>query len=284
MPSGSPAFEHARDAWREFDWRGRRIAWQRWGDGPPLVLLHGTPWSSALWMPIAEQLGRRFTVHVWDMPGYGRSSKAPEHAVDLVTQGEAFAALLDHWGLAEPHVIAHDIGGAVALRARLRHGVHFASLCLVDVVALTPWGSDFYRLVAANPHVFAQLPDPMHRAMLDAYIGGASAHPLDDRAREMLASPWWGEAGRGAFARQIAAADESHTRELEDELATIEEPVHIVWGAEDAWIPVERARQLHAMMPGSSLRVIEDAGHLIQLDAPDALAADLAAWTESVRA
>ncbi|WP_279387359.1 MULTISPECIES: alpha/beta fold hydrolase [unclassified Curtobacterium] len=86
------------------------------------MFLHGTPWSSWLWRPIALAMAGRFTVYLWDMPGYGASSKDPSHAVDLGTQGELFAALLEHWGLDRPHVVAHDFGGAVALRARLLHG------------------------------------------------------------------------------------------------------------------------------------------------------------------
>ena len=61
-----------------FDWRGRTVAWDRLGDGPPLVLLHGTPWSSELWRSIAHALSRTHTVYLWDMPGYGQSSMHPD--------------------------------------------------------------------------------------------------------------------------------------------------------------------------------------------------------------
>src|SRR5690606_2976939 len=132
--------------------------WESFGQGPPLVFLHGTPWSSALWRPIAEALSARFTVFLWDMPGYGASSKEAEHSVDLGTQAELFSHLLRAWRLDRPHVIAHDFGGAVALRARLLHEARYMSLCLVDVVALSPWGSPFFTLVAQHADVFAQLP------------------------------------------------------------------------------------------------------------------------------
>lgn len=139
-------------------WQGRTVAWDRFGSGPALVFLHGTPWSSALWRPIADALSAQFTVYLWDMPGYGASSKESQHAVDLGVQGELFAHLLREWGAGQPHVIAHDFGGAVALRARLLHEARYRSLCLVDVVALSPWGSPFFTLVKQNADVFAQLP------------------------------------------------------------------------------------------------------------------------------
>lgn len=265
------------------EWKGRTIAWDCFGDGPPLVLLHGTPWSSALWRPIAEALARRFTVYLWDMPGYGASSKDPGHDVDLGVQGELFAHLLVEWGLERPHVIAHDFGGAVALRARLLHDAWFASLCLVDVVALSPWGSPFFTLVKQHADVFAQLPSAVHRGAIEAYVRGASHCGLGDDDLAMLVEPWEDAAGQAAFYRQIAQADERFTDEIEPAYNSITEPTHIVWGENDTWIPIDRAYRLQAAIPHATLATIENAGHLIQLDAPVPLKAELTRWTEQVR-
>lgn len=264
-------------------WRGREVACTRVGDGPPVVLCHGTPWSSWLWARVAEDLGRHFTVHLWDMPGYGRSSKDPQHAVDLGTQGELLADLLREWGLTgsdgpAPHVVAHDYGGAVTLRAHLLHGVEMASICLVDVVALRPWGSEFFRLVRDNEGVFQALPAAMHRALVTAYVQGASHRGLDDARLAALTGPWTGEEGQAAFYRQIGQADERYTAELEPLLGRVRAPVHVVWGTEDSWIPVDRAHRLVEAIPGASLALVEGAGHLIQLDAPEELLAQVRGW------
>lgn len=268
---------------RTLTWRGRTVAWDRFGEGPPLVLLHGTPWSSALWRPVADALARDFTVHLWDMPGYGSSSKRPEDAVDLGTQGELFADLLTEWGLDRPHVVAHDIGGAVALRARLLHDVRYASLCLVDVVALSPWGSEFFTLVQQHADVLEQLPAAVHRGAVEAYVRGAAARTLRDDDLAMLVDPWTGDLGQPAFYRQIAQADERHTDDVEPHYGDVDEPVHVVWGSADTWIPVDRAHRLVELMPHAGLTVLDGAGHLVQLDAPEALAADLTRWLASVR-
>lgn len=149
-----------------FRWRGDEIRWSRIGSGPPLVLCHGTPWSSALWWPIAEALSARFSTYLWDMAGYGESTMAAGQDVSLGAQGELFGELLTHWGLTGPgtlpHVVAHDYSGAVALRAHLLHGAAYRSLALVDVVALAPWGSDFFRLVGTNSEVFGAIPTRRH--------------------------------------------------------------------------------------------------------------------------
>ncbi|WP_219885666.1 MULTISPECIES: alpha/beta fold hydrolase [Isoptericola] len=263
---------------RRFAWRGRQIAWTSIGSGPPVVMCHGTPWSSWLWAPYARALAAEFTVHLWDMPGYGASSKAPEHDVDLGTQGQAFAALLEHWDLEAPHVIAHDYGGAVSLRAHLLHGRRFASLCLVDVVALRPWGSPFFTLVAEHADTFSRLPAPVHLGALEAYVAGASHRGLSPAQSAALLAPWRDPVGQAAFYRQIAQADERFTAEIEPHLGQIDVPTHIVWGEQDTWIPPDRAARLAAAVAGSTVTLVPDAGHLIQLDAPVALATELHRW------
>jgi pimeloyl-ACP methyl ester carboxylesterase len=211
----------------EFAWEGRRIAWDSAGSGPAVVFCHGTPWSSWLWRPFAEALSDDFTVYLWDMPGYGRSSKDAGHSVDFGVQAKAFAALLAHWGVDRPHVVAHDYGGAVSLRAHLVHEVPYASLLMADVVAIPPSGSPFFRLVKEHPDVLAQVPPYIHEALVKAYIGNASHRGLRDDDLAELAAPWLGAEGQPAFYRQIAAYDERYLAENEKLLRRIDIPVAV---------------------------------------------------------
>ena len=240
-----------------FAWRGREVRWQRLGSGPGVVFCHGTPWSSELWRPFAEALASSHTVYLWDMPGYGQSSKQPEHEVSLDVQGELFADLLGHWELTAPHVVAHDYGGAVSLRAHLLHGATYRSLALVDVVALAPWGSEYFRLVRDHPEVFTALPAAVHEGALRAYVSGASHVGLTPAALDGLVAPWLSKEGQVAFYRQIAQADERYTEELAGLMPSMDLPVLVVWGRDDTWIPVDRADRLAGLIPGSRVRVID---------------------------
>jgi pimeloyl-ACP methyl ester carboxylesterase len=259
-----------------FDWNGATVRWSCWGDGPPVVLCHGTPWSSFVWRSVINTLRDHRCVYAWDMVGYGQSDK-PEADVSLSAQGELLRALVDHWGLERPDVVAHDYGGAVALRAHLLHGMGVRSFALVDVVALRPWGSPFFKLVAESAATFAALPSNLHEALLREYIRGASAPGLRDEVLDALVVPWLG-AGQPAFYRQIAQADEAFTDEIEPKYGTIDVPTMIVWGTADEWIPVDRAHRLHAAIPHSTLRLIDGAGHLIQEDRPVQLAEVIERW------
>ncbi|WP_326947438.1 alpha/beta hydrolase [Amycolatopsis sp. NBC_01307] len=267
-----------------FDWQGRRIAWERAGSGPAVVFCHGTPWSSWLWRPFAEALSGDFTVYLWDMPGYGRSSKDPSHAVDFGVQTEAFTALLTHWGLERPHVVAHDYGGAVSLRAHLFHDVPYASLLLADAVAIPPSGSPFFQLVKQHPDVLAQVPPYIHEALVRAYIGNAAFHQLREADLAALVAPWLGDEGQPALYRQIAAYDESYLAENEQRLNRLNLPVRVLWGTEDTWIPISLGERLAAAIPGATLTPVEGAGHLIQLDAPVRVATELRTWLTQVTA
>ncbi|MFD0905558.1 alpha/beta fold hydrolase [Actinomadura sediminis] len=251
------------------------VRWEVFGEegAQPVVLLHGTPFSSFVWRGVARALAGTYRVYVWDMPGYGASEKRDGQDVSLAAQGEIFRDLLGHWELDEPLVVAHDFGGAVALRAHLLHGARYRALTLVDPVALAPWGSPFFRLVGANAPVFEQLPPPLHRTLVREYVTSASSPGLHPATLDALVEPWLDEAGQAAFYRQIAQADQRYTDEIQDRYGELAMPVLVCWGADDTWIPLDKGRELAGAVPGARLRVIEGAGHLVQEDAPAELTA-----------
>jgi pimeloyl-ACP methyl ester carboxylesterase len=265
----------------QFEWQGRTIACGRGGTGPDVVFCHGTPFSSAVWTRYADALSDDFTVHLWDMPGYGQSSKDRDHAVDFDAHAKAFKALLDHWQLERPHVVAHDFGGAVSLRATLVEEATYASLMLVDVVAIPPSGSPFFRFVQDHPTTLDALPRYIHEAILRAYIQGASHHRLRDGDLETLVAPWMTDAGQPAFYRQIAQYDERFLVENEQRLGDLSMPVKVVWGADDGWIPPKTGRRLADLIPGATFTEVPDAGHLMQYDAPVALGNLIRGWLTS---
>jgi pimeloyl-ACP methyl ester carboxylesterase len=261
-----------------FTVEGREVAWARAGSGPPVVFCHGTPWSSRTWAPYAEALAERYTVHLWDLPGYGRSSKDPAHDVHAGVHARVLRALLDHWGLERPHVVAHDLGGLVALRAHLVEGAAYASLFLVDVVAIGPSGSPFFRFVQEHRGVLAGLPAYVHEAVVRAYVAGAAHRPLPPSVLDALVEPWLGELGQPAFYRQVEDYDLALLDANEAALPGLRVPTRILWGVEDTWIPIETGRRLAALVPHAELTEVPGAGHLVQHDAPVALATALSEW------
>lgn len=246
-----------------------------------VVICHGTPWSSRMWWPLARALNSTHRVFLWDMPGYGASIAAAEAGVpvDLVAQRRRLAELIRRWRLERPHVIAHDIGGAVALGAHLLEGVEFASLHLSDIVTLPPWGSPFFRLVADNEAVFAALPPPLHQALVHAYITGAGGPDFPQGWVDELTRPWSTQDGQAAFYAQIAALSPVDTEPIAERLGQVRCPVRIGWGEDDPWLPVEQAGRLAEALPGPvDVTRFPGVGHLAVLEAPEAFAAEVTAW------
>jgi pimeloyl-ACP methyl ester carboxylesterase len=247
------------------------VAYTVLGGGPPVVLVHGTPSSSYLWRHVARALASTHAVHVYDLPGYGSSEMAEGQDVSLGAQARVLPALLEYWDLERPAIVAHDFGGAITLRAHLVEHCELARIVLLDPVALAPWGSPFFKLVRDNVDVFQHLPAAIHGAIVAAYLRGAFYRPMSDAQLAPYVEPWLGEVGHRAFYRQIEQADQRFTDEIEPLYARIRAPVNILWGADDAWIPAETGTRLHSAIPGSTLRLIESAGHFLQEDAPTAV-------------
>ncbi|MEM8531140.1 MAG: alpha/beta hydrolase [Chloroflexota bacterium] len=251
--------------------QGQRVRYDIRGNGPPLVLVHGTPWSSFNWRHLIAHFAEQWTVYFYDLLGYGQSEMRTGQDVSLGIQNQILASLLDHWQLTTPCIIGHDFGGTTVLRTHLIERRNFAKIVLVDPVALSPWGSPFFAHVKKHEAAFQDLPEYIHEAVVTAYVKGAMYRPMPEETLAGIIEPWRGETGRKAFYRQIAQADQRFTDDITPQYATITHPVLLVWGEKDTWIPIDKGQELHTMIPGSQFRAIPNAGHLVQEDEPEKL-------------
>jgi pimeloyl-ACP methyl ester carboxylesterase len=215
------------------------------------------------------------------MVGCGRSEKREGQDVREVVQSDLLAALIEHWGLERPYVVGHDFGGLAALRGSFINGVPYGGLTLIDAVALLPSGSPFYAHVAHHYDAFAGMPAYAHEALFRAYIQQAAHYPLREEAVEIYGAPWRGAQGQAAFYRQIAQAEVRSIAELRDVYTTPEFDVHLIWGRNDTFIPADRGRQLARLIGAQSFTEIENAAHLVQEDAPEAIVGELVRTLDS---
>ncbi|NDZ96964.1 alpha/beta hydrolase [Streptomyces sp. SID6673] len=252
------------------------IRWRQFGEqGPPIVLVHGTPYSSFLWRDIAPALARTRRVIVFDHLGYGQSDKSEMQDLTLAAQARRFAALLSYLGVERPRVAANDIGGAITLRALLVEGVRFSDMTLFDCVSGGQWEGGLFGQIRQNPEVFAQLPGYAHRALVASHLRHATYAGFRPGVLDAYLAPWLGEAGQAAFYRQYRQLSEADTDDYSSLLGDVDIPVRLLWGCDDRILPPRHGEWLRDHIRHESMTWIENAGHLLQEDAPAQLLAVL---------
>jgi pimeloyl-ACP methyl ester carboxylesterase len=242
---------------------GLRIAYERAGEGPPLVLLHGYVGDGpATWRGQIDELSDEFTVIVWDAPGAGRSCDPPE-AFGLADYADTLAGFISKLSLERPHVAGLSFGGIVALELYRRHSASPRTLILASAYA--GWAGSLpveivqQRLQQAM--ALADLsPDEFVNALLPTMFSeGTPQESVDAFGATMRA---FHPAGFRAMARASG-------EDLRDVLPQIKIPTLLVYGDQDVRAPLSVAENLRAAIPGSTLVVLPEAGHICNIEAPD---------------
>ncbi len=248
----------------EVEVAGLRIACERAGHGPPLVLVHGIVGDArGTWGHQLQVLADDFTVVAWDGPGTGRSAdppgwfRMPEFANCLA----GFVAAL---GLRHPHVAGLSFGGALALELYRRHPGVPRTLILADAYA--GWAGSLSPEAAADRLRFcfavADLPpDDFVESMLPSMFSSSAA---PERVAAFAATVRdFHPVGFRAMALASAEAD------LRPVLGLVSVPTLVLCGDRDTRAPLPVAEALHAAIPGSQLVVLEDVGHVSSVEAPE---------------
>lgn len=243
-----------------------------------MVLVHGTPSRSYIWRGVAPRLAERHEVYAYDLPGFGESGRYEGQDVSIAAQGRVLAELIELWGLEEPAVVGHDIGGGIVLRAHLLEGVGFRKISLLDAVVLTPWGTPALRHVREHLGAYRTMPTEVFEAYVAAHLRETTSRPIAGEAFEAYLSQWRGPEGQAAYLRKDEALVERDTAEVERLLGNVRVPVLVVWGGEDAWLHPSQAETLAQKIPGAESRLIPGTGHFVMEDAPERVAGVLAGF------
>lgn len=251
------------------------------GDGTALVFVHGHPFDRTMWGPqmaAGAVMGARRKVAP-DLRGYGRTTVVPG-TTGFGTFARDLAAVLDALGLGRVVVCGLSMGGQIALEFRRLFADRVAGLVLADTFARpdTPRGRE-ERYARADRLEREGMAGYAHE-VLDSMVSPANVRGMPEVAahvrRMMLRTP-----PRGAAAALRGRAERPDYTEL---LGAIDVPVLVAVGREDVFTPVSDAEFMHERLPDSRLAVIEGAGHMPNLERPDAFNRELAALLAEVDA
>ena len=237
---------------------GLRIAYERVGEGPPLVLVHGAGVDGRMWQPQLEALAGEFTVVAWDEPGAGHSDDLPP-GFGLADYAECLAAVIDALALGPAHVVGLSWGGTVVQEFYRRHPEQVATLILCGSYA--GWkGSLPAEEVQARIDGVRRMLAARERYDPPGLFAGEPPPELASLLTEMTA------ASRPAtVSAQLSVMAETDQRDL---LPRITVPTLLLWGDSDARSPLSVARQFEDAIPRAQLVVIPGAGHLSNLEQP----------------
>lgn len=244
------------------------------GSGDPVLLLHGEPTWSFLWRKIVPQLPGR--VLAPDLIGFGRSDKPVDPAwYTYENHVRSVARLVEELDLRALTLVVHDWGGPIGLRVAVEHEARVDRLVILNtgIGAGAAPSETWLRFRAA---VRAQ------GGALDMgrLVASGTAHGLAEDVRAAYDAPFpTPESKAGALAfPELVPTEPDHPNaapmnEVRDALRGWREPALVVWGAEDAVLPVAIAHGFAELIPGALEPVlIEGAAHFLQEDRPDEVA------------
>jgi pimeloyl-ACP methyl ester carboxylesterase len=240
---------------------GLEIAYERAGEGPALVFVHGAAEDGRVWRPQLTGLADELTVVAWDEPGAGRSSDVPA-GFGLADYARCLAELIDALALAPAHVAGLSWGGTVVLELYRHRPELIRTLILADTYA--GWKGSLpeeevrarvegvHRLLAAPDDEF----DPTFPGL---YAGGPPAEFT--ALLEQIAAG----VRRASLRTAIAVMAEADQRDLLPQVAV---PTLLIWGEQDVRSPLGVAREFERAIPEATLVVIPDCGHVSNLEQP----------------
>jgi pimeloyl-ACP methyl ester carboxylesterase len=254
-----------------------------YGEGPPLLLLHGLMTSGYSWRYLMKPLGDHFRLIIPDLPGAGRSDAAPacKHS------GTALATLVrefqEQFGISGCAAVGNSLGGYVCMLAALQNPKAFSRLIVIHPPGVPQFRLNAMQLALSTPGVRAGLSrviahDPLRWAHRNVHYYDETLKSLEE-ARE-YARPLGTNDGRADFVRYLK--DSIHPREIarfvfelrhrRDAGLPFPVPLQMIYARRDPLVDPRIGARLHDLVPDSRLEWIEDSSHFAHVDTPDQVA------------
>ena len=255
---------------------GIRLAWDDQGQGMPLVLLHGFPFTRWMWRPQVAALARGHRVITPDFRGFGESGGLSE-SVDLLA--DDVQALVEHLGLSRFVLGGFSMGGYVAFKYLARHADRLSGLMLLDTRPEPDTDEGRQRRYTGIERIRAEGPAGWLEDFLKLVV---SPRTLEARPETVAEVRRLMEGARpDALAAGLRAmAERPDSTAL---LNTVTVPTLVLVGEDDKATPVESSRKMATAIPGADLVIIPGAGHMTSAEQPDAFNAALAMFLRRIR-
>ncbi len=245
------------------------------GDGPPLLLIHGTGASTHSWRALAPILAQHFTVVAPDLPGHGFTEQPAASGLSLPGMSRALNELLHALEVAPRLAIGHSAGAAIAIRMALAHEISPRGLVSLNG-ALLPFSglarhvfSPLAKLLVSLPFIPRVFAEAASHSRAIARQIGKTGSTLDQRGLELygrlLSSPTHVSSTLGMMANWDLET-------FAQELPRLTIPLLLITGSRDLTIPPEQAFQVRDLVPGAKVENLRGLGHLAHEEQPSKVA------------
>jgi len=243
---------------------------------PAVLLVHGYPESSHMWMPALEALAARGLYAVApDLAGFGDSP--PDPPATWERHVETLEELRSHLGLDRVALVGHDWGGLIGLRWACDH----PDAVWAIVASNTGFFADarWHDMAKAmrTPGRGEELVDGMTHERFERIMRDFSSG-VDDRAIGEYFKAFADEPRRRGQLELYRSGDFEKLEAYEGRLAALDAPFLALWGEDDPFAPVGAAHRFEREIPGARVQVIAGTGHFVYDDAPEETAEALAAF------
>jgi pimeloyl-ACP methyl ester carboxylesterase len=275
LPNGRPPLLHVHDVRA-----GKaRISSLTAGDGiETVVLIHGLGSNKTSFFETVSALTPEFTVHAIDLPGFGSSSKPLRAPYDAAWFARSVVRFMDAQGISRAHLVGNSLGGRVAIEVGLNAPERVRSLSLLSPSMAWQRHREFVPLVklmrpelAAIPHTFGTA--VVRRQFWSMFARPERIHPsAADVAVEEFLRTYRMVNARVAFhsaARNIYLEEPRGPNGFWTRLESLEPPAMFVWGDEDPLVPLAFSRYVRDALPDARQVVLEDCGHVPQVEHPE---------------
>ena len=260
---------------------GVRLHYQEKGTGTPLILIHGFTSSTYSWKDVFEPLAKSYRVIAVDLKGFGFSGK-PDGDYTRRAQAILVAHLLDYLKIDKAWLVGNSMGGEVSLNFALQNPQRVAGLILIDSAGVSVPGSNslapgYARVPVVGPVLIALAltSDRLVRQGLEKSFYD-DAKVTDER----VAAYYRPLKTRGGQLAALRARTQAGQFPIEQDLNKISVPALIIWGADDALIPIEAGRKMNSLIKGSKLVIVERCGHVPQEELPERVFAEMTKFME----
>jgi 3-oxoadipate enol-lactonase len=236
------------------------------GEGTPVLFFNAFPLSARMWEPQIEALSDRFRLVTLDFPGFGGSAEVDDpstYSMDaFAAQGKA---VLDELGIDKAVITGLSMGGYAAFAFLRRYPEAVTGLILADTRAEADAPENIEKRTGQQATIKEQGPSALTEGLLGALLGQPTRDKKPDvveNVKGLMDNP--GSGYIGALEAMKGRPDST------GDLAGISVPTLVIVGENDTLTPPDLSRKIHEHVGGSRLVVIPEAGHLSNLEAPEA--------------